>query len=144
MSRLAATALVLGTAAAFDKKAIFQFLDGLTTQIIKKNHFDAITHCVKDVKKIDVEVTAAIKDFKKKDVTDIIKGVAEIGKVLEALPKDMHDCSQAEGDFKKIAAWGTKIIHDPKKEEKIVLDNLLHHYPEVIKDVLRPRASNDS
>ena len=71
---------------------VVHFVTGLLDGLVQDNKFTDIAPCLKDAEGLQVELMEAITDFKKKDITDIIKGASVVGKMIAAVDVDLVDC----------------------------------------------------
>ena len=94
--------LAVATVAGFNNDQVVQFVTGLLDGLVQDNSFDKIAPCLKDAEGLQVELMEAITDFKKKDITDIIKGVSVVGKMISTVETDVVDCQGASPDIKRI------------------------------------------
>ena len=82
-------------------------------------------------------------DFSKGDVTDIIKGVEEVGKIIEQLPGDLTDCSDMQSDIAKIEKWAT-IFEHPITLVETLTKNILKNWTKVLSDVMQTMSDWNS
>ena len=85
---------------------VVDFMDGLVFGLLAKEDLPAIQSCLQHAPDIAKQITAAVEDFTKGDFADIIKGISEIGQIVQDLPNDFKDCEAMDGDIKRIEAWG--------------------------------------
>ena len=76
-----------------------EFIAGIVDGLVGANDFQYIKVCLKDATGIEQIVETAVADFEKGDVTSIIAGISEIGKILELLPADLGDCEAMQPDL---------------------------------------------
>ena len=81
--------LAAATVAGFNNDQVVQFVTGLLDGLVADNDFDKIKPCLTDAEGIEVELNAAVEDFKKKDIMDIVKGVSEVGKIISTVDTDL-------------------------------------------------------
>jgi hypothetical protein len=90
--------------------------------------------CVNDGEAIFVDIEAAITEFKKGGVTNIVSGLYHIGEALEELPAELKDCEQAEA----ILADIEKIVAEFKAPKELVIhvgEEVLWHGKDIYKDI---------
>merc|ERR1712167_398211 len=68
------------------------------------------------------------------DVSDIIKGVTELGQLITQLPTDLQDCKGMQGDISRIEKWAA-IFQDPSKLASTVATNVIKNFAEITSDV---------
>jgi predicted RNA-binding protein YlqC (UPF0109 family) len=69
-----------------------QFVAGLFKGLVDKDDLNNIKTCLKDAGTLDTEMKAAIADFEKKDIADIIAGAKIVGNMVGQLSTDLNDC----------------------------------------------------
>ena len=140
MRVLSTIAYAVGSKYAFDVNQAEQLLAGLIYGLIQKDDLAQIQVCLTDAEKVDEELSEAVTDFMKGDVTDIIKGVEMIGTVLQQLPTDLADCQNMQGDIARIEKWAA-IFTDPKALVETVTTNLIKNFQVILGDITK--ASSD-
>ena len=71
----AIAAVMITKYAAFNIQEVEQFVRGLFMGFVQEDDLTNIKLCLTDAQTIDEELTAAIQDFEKKDIEDIVKGI---------------------------------------------------------------------
>ena len=130
----AAAAIVLSKYAAFNLKELEQILGGLMFGFVQEDDLTNIQTCLKDAQTIDEEITEAVKDFEKKDLTDIIKGIQELGVVAKQFSGDMKDCEGMKADVARVEEWA-KIFTQPKVLIPTLLKNVIKNHKTIFSDV---------
>merc|ERR1712127_642117 len=95
---------------------------------------DKIAPCLKDAEGLQVDLMEAITDFKKKDITDIIKGVSVVGKMIGTVDTDLVDCKGASPDIKRIEVWAA-IFKDPVALFKKAFSNTIMNISKIHTDI---------
>ena len=126
--------LAVATVAGFNNDQVVQFVTGLLDGLVQDNSFDKIAPCLKDGEGLEVELTEAVADFKKKDIMDIIKGVSVIGKMISTVDVDIQDCAAAGPDVKRIEVWSA-IFKDPVALFKKAFSNTLMNIGKIHTDI---------
>ena len=126
--------LAAATVAGFNNDQVVQFVTGLLDGLVQDNSFDKIAPCLKDAEGLQVELTEAVEDFKKKDIMDIIKGVSVIGKMIGTVDVDVQDCQGTAPDIKRIEVWA-KIFKDPVALFKKAFSNTLMNISKIHTDI---------
>ena len=86
------------------------FLGGLFDGLIQDNSLDAIQECVTDVESVKNGVETSLADFKKKDFSHILAGIAQLGKTLESVTGDITQCGKSTADITRVKVWVTKSL----------------------------------
>ena len=123
-----------GAMVAFTPDQIKHYIAGLIDGLVEGNHFDQIEHCLKDTETLASEATIAIDDFKKKDLEDILKGVEEIGLILQQLPDDTTDCVAMKPEIDRIVKWSDIFKHPAQLIQKVLV-NVVMHIGQIGKDI---------
>ena len=110
------------------------FIAGIIFGLINKDDLPELQHCLQGQEQLEKDVVTAIDDFKKKDFADIIKGVKEIGVVVQEIPQDVKLCTSLSDDISKIENWA-KIFQHPLQLAEALVKNLATHWGEVFSDV---------
>ena len=123
---------------------VVHFVTGLLDGLVQDNKFTDIAPCLKDAEGLQVELMEAITDFKKKDITDIIKGVSVVGKMIATVDVDLVDCKGASPDVKRIEVWA-KIFKDPVALFKKAFGNTIMNITKIHNDIgaIETDASTD-
>ena len=79
-----------------------QLVEGFLLGAIDAEGFTDIQSCIKDVEHIVTDGENAYKDFKSKDIKDVIEGLAQVGDALKTIKTGMADCSTIKGDWAKL------------------------------------------
>ena len=116
-----------------------QFLGGLIYGLIQKDDFKEIQKCIKDGETVEKELTDALSYFAKGDVKDVIKGIEEIGELLQGLGTDLDDCEGMQGDFQRIEKWAT-IFQHPSKLVETLTTNLIKNYAKIFGDISKAES----
>merc|ERR1712100_251881 len=85
---------------------------------------------------VEKVITDAVSDIEKGDVTDIIKGVTELGQLISLLPADLQDCQGMQADIQRIENWAS-IFKDPSKLASTVATNVIKNFGEITSDVTK-------
>lgn len=86
------TAAAAAVVTTFNIKQVEDFVNGLLTGLVQDDSLDKVKACLTDAKSVETDMTAAIADFKKGDVADIIAGITQIGHLLSTVDADISDC----------------------------------------------------
>ena len=129
----AAAAVIASQYAGFNPKEVEQFVGGLVFGFIQKDDLTNIETCMKDTDVVAKEMTEAIQDFAKKDLTDIVKGVQILGEIAEGLGSDLGDCEAMSADVNRIEKWA-QIFANPKELVPKLVTNVLKNYAAIIAD----------
>lgn len=113
---------------------VVDFMDGLIFGLLQKEDLPEIQACLQHAPDIAKQITTAVEDFEKGDFADIIKGVGEIGQIIQDLPNDFKDCEGMDGDIKRIEAWG-KIFENPTQLIMTLTQNVIEHFPQITQDI---------
>ena len=117
-----------------DANGVINFMDGLIFGLTQKEDLKEIQQCMTHASDLALQITAAVEDFEKKDLEDILKGIGEIGKIIEEIPNDFADCSTMQGDLKRIESWG-KIFENPVELAKVLGQNVLKNFQPILGDI---------
>ena len=120
------------------KDQIEQFLGGFIYGMIDMDDLTKIETCLKDASTLEAEVEEAVADFEKGDLTDIIKGVELIGKMVGELPVDLGDCKDMQSDIARIEKWA-QIFKDPTALVKVLIANVEKNVSLIEQDVLKTK-----
>merc|ERR1712071_585167 len=124
----------MGTVAKLNNDDVVQFVAGLLDGLVQDNKFVNIAPCLKDAEGLQVDLMEAITDFKKKDITDIIKGVSVVGKMIGTVDTDLVDCKGASPDIKRIEVWAA-IFKDPVALFKKAFSNTIMNISKIHTDI---------
>ena len=115
---------------------VIEFMDGLFFGLTGKEELTEIQKCMTHIPEVADQITAAIADFEKKDLADIIKAIGEVGTIIQNIPTDFEDCqsSALQGDIQRIEKWG-QIFSDPKQLVEVVTMNVLKNYSKILADI---------
>ena len=108
-------------------KKLPDFVAGLLFGLINKDDLPELQHCLQGQEKLETEVVEVIDDFKKKDFADIIKGVKEVGVIIQEIPDDVKLCVSIQDDVKKIETWA-QIFKHPFTLAETLVKNLAAHW----------------
>ena len=136
--------LAAATVAGFNNDQVVQFVTGLLDGLVQDNDFDKIKPCLGDAEGLEVELTEAVKDFAKKDIADVIKGIAVVGKMIGTVDTDLADCKGMQPDIKRIEVWAA-IFKNPVALFKKVFSNAIMHISAIhtdIGDIITDAGSN--
>lgn len=117
-----------------DPSQVINFMDGLILGLTQKEDLKEITQCLTHVSDLATQITAAVEDFEKGDLEDILKGVGEIGTIIQNVPNDFQDCTSMQGDLDRITKWG-QIFKDPVKLAQVLGTNVIAHFTQITADV---------
>jgi hypothetical protein len=90
--------------------------------------------CVNDGEAIFTDIEAAIKEFQKGGVTNIVSGLYHIGEALEEFPQELKDCEQAEAILADIGLIAAE-FKNPKGLVIHVGEEVLWHGMDIYKDI---------
>ena len=113
---------------------VVDFMDGLVFGLLQKEDLPEIQSCLQHAPDIAKQITSAVEDFEKKDMADIIKGISEIGAIIQNLPEDFKDCEAMDGDIKRIEKWG-KIFENPTQLIMTLTQNVVAHFSGISGDI---------
>ena len=133
---VAATSLVntIKEAPPMDALSVEEFVSGLLFGFVQKDDLAEIQKCINNVGTLDDEVQEIIADFSKGDITDILKGVEVVGKVISQLPEDLKDCQDIQDDLTRLENYA-KIFENPTELAKTVFTNFVAHDKAVLADI---------
>ena len=126
--------IAAATVAKLNNDDVVQFVTGLLDGLVQDNKFVNIAPCLKDAEGLQVDLMEAITDFKKKDITDIIKGVSVVGKMIGTVDTDLVDCKGASPDIKRIEVWAA-IFKDPVALFKKAFSNTIMNISKIHTDI---------
>ena len=69
-------------------------------------------------------MAAAIADFKKGEINDIIAGIKQVGQLLSTVDADISDCKGMQDDANRIQKWSA-IFSNPSQLTQTFLQNAL-------------------
>jgi len=67
-----------------------------------------------------------VNDILNGDLSHILDAVSTLGKLMEALPKDLADCEGVKPDLVRIEQWA-QIFKNPAALSQIIFKNLFTH-----------------
>ena len=135
----AALAAIIATNYNMDIAGVEDFVAGLIFGLIAKDDLPEIQKCLANGELLEQEITNAISDISKGDLSDIIKAVEEIGHIITELPQDLADCQGMSDDIAKIENWA-KIFSHPTTLVATLTKNLLANWSAVFADVSKTEA----
>ena len=96
--------LVSGAAAnvALDRIKLEQIVGGVLKGALHAEGFDDINSCIADAETVFNDAEVAVQDFKAGGATNVIKGLQEVGQILQAVQSGMKDCSSIKADWNKL------------------------------------------
>merc|ERR1712127_167054 len=118
------TAAAAAVVTTFNIKQVEDFVNGLLTGLVQDDSLDKVKACLTDAKSVETDMSAAIADFKKGDVADIIAGITQIGHLLSTVDADISDCKGMQDDAARIKKWSA-IFSNPSQLAQTVLANAL-------------------
>ena len=124
MMHLAKTGAAAAVVATFNITEVEDFVNGLLTGLVQDDSLDKVKACLTDAKSVETDMTAAIADFKKGDIADMIAGVAKVGHLLSTVDADISDCKGMKDDAARIKAWSA-IFSNPSQLAQTVLANAM-------------------
>lgn len=80
-----------------------------------------------------------VNDILNGDLSHILDAVANLGKLMEALPKDLADCEGVKPDLVRIEQWA-QIFKNPTALAQVIFSNVLTHGPKIFADVSQASA----
>ena len=125
---------IVATKYGMDVAGVEEFIAGLIFGMINKDDLPEIQKCLQNAETLEQEITNAISDFSKGDLQDIIKGVEEVGHIIQELPQDLADCQDMQSDIQRIENWA-KIFSHPTQLVATLTKNLLANWSQVFADV---------
>merc|ERR1719453_2603358 len=111
-----------------------QFVAGLLQGLIRKDDMSEIEQCMGDAKGLVDDITEAVNDFKQKDISHIVAGIQEIGKIIQELPDELNECKAIQGDIQRIEKWAS-IFKNPLVLVPNLIANVTTHLGAILKDV---------
>jgi len=115
---------VMATLTAVNVNQVEDFVNGLLTGLVQDDNLDNVKVCLTDVKSVETDMTAAIADFKKGDIKDIIAGAKVISHLLTTVDHDISDCKGMKDDAARIQKWAA-IFKNPSELAKTIFTNTL-------------------
>lgn len=112
-------------------KDMGQLLQGLFAEAFQKEIPD-LEGCVKDGEALEADVKAMISDFTHKKFADGFKAISDL---VSKVTPSIADCKQTGGELKKELLILKNNVTDIKRDEKILLDLVLHHLEELLQDI---------
>uniref|UniRef100_A0A7S3CQ13 Uncharacterized protein n=1 Tax=Strombidium rassoulzadegani TaxID=1082188 RepID=A0A7S3CQ13_9SPIT len=143
MKILSAITAIIATRYQMDAAGVEEFVGGLIFGLIKKDDLPEIQKCLKDSENLEVQIVNALADVSKGDLQDILKGVQEIGQILQELPVDLSDCQGMSGDIAKIENWASIFSH-PTTLITTLTKNLLSNWKDVVAEVSQTSSDYSS
>ena len=92
MKFVQAAAGIIGTYYKMDIEGAEEFVAGVMYGLIQKDDLPEIQKCLSNAEVLEVEITGALSDFSKGDISDMIKAVQEFGVIIGELPQDLAEC----------------------------------------------------
>ena len=99
-------AVLLGTVAAEqqnDLTQVEQIVGGFLKGALHAEGFDDILKCIHDGETIVKDSEDAYAHFSKKDVQDVVAGLADVVDIIKTVEAGMSDCSHIVADWTKLA-----------------------------------------
>ena len=135
----AAVSMFLGAKVGLNVNDVEEFLAGMIQGLIEEDDFTKIQKCLTDATTLEGELEAAIADFEKKDLADILAGVKIIGNIFTELPADLGHCQDMQADLDRIEAWAA-IFQNPTALAKALQENLMKNISNVEQDIMKLTA----
>jgi hypothetical protein len=107
-------------------------IKGLFTEAFQKEIPD-LDDCVTDAETIEADVKAIVSDFTHKKFVDGFKAISAL---VEKVAPALADCKKVVPEVKTEVTSLVSHIKDIKRDEKILLDVVLHHLEELLQDVI--------
>ena len=122
----AAAASAVTTSSNLTPEQAIEFVAGMIYGFIEKDDLKELETCIQNADQLADEVSEAIADFEKADLTDIIAGVELVGKVIQELPTDVQNCENVKDDVARLEKYA-EIFQDPTKLAETVTVNFFKH-----------------
>ena len=139
MKFVQATAAIIGTYYQMNIEGAEEFVAGVMYGLIQKDDLPEIQKCLANAEILEVEITGALSDFSKGDISDMIKAVQEFGVIIGQLPEDLNECKNIQDDITKIETWA-KIFANPVALVETMTKNLLANWKIVSADISKVTA----
>lgn len=97
--------LASGAAASkveLDRIKLEEIVGGILKGALHAEGFDDINSCIADAETVFSDAEIAVTDFKAGGATNVIKGLQEIGQILQVVQSGMKDCSNIKADWEKL------------------------------------------
>jgi len=128
---------------AINPQEVELFVNGLMVGLVNDDNLAAVQECIQDVEGIDVDITAAISDFKKGGMNNLISGAKQIYAAINAAKGDITQCEAMKGDWDRVEKWG-KIFKHPGDLTKAVVVNVIKNRGEIASDIKEIRSDESS
>lgn len=92
-------------------KKYVKIVEGFLMGAIEAEGFTDIEQCIQDGEVIFRDAESAYEHFAKKDITDAIDGVKDIGNAITEISAALKDCSSVKGDWAKMKKIGEEFKH---------------------------------
>ena len=125
------------------KEEVLLFFNGLLTGLVQDDDLETVEKCITDVDGLDVEIAAAVSEFKKGGIHNIITGAKEIGDVLASAKADISQCEEMKGDWARIESW-SKIFKNPSQLLQTVVQNAIANRSGIAADISELKADEKS
>ena len=96
------------------KEDILLFFNGLLTGLVQDDDLESVEKCITETEGLEPLIAAAVVDFKKGGIHNIIDGAKEIGDVLALAKSDISQCEEMKADWARIESW-SKIFKNPSQ-----------------------------
>ena len=99
---------LVGTAAAaqsqveLDRIKLEEIVGGVLKGALHAEGFDDINSCIGDAETVFKDAETAVQDFKAGGATNVIKGLQEVGQILQVVQSGMKDCSNIKADWSRL------------------------------------------
>lgn len=107
---------------------------GLIDGLVQADDFQYIKVCLNDASTAQPIIQNIVNDILNGDLSHILDAVANLGKLMEALPRDLADCEGVQPDLARIEQWA-QIFKNPTALAQVIFSNVLTHGPKIFADV---------
>lgn len=111
-----------------------EFVAGMIMGLIQKDDLKNIQQCMTDGDTVEKEITQAVSDIEKGDISDIIAGVQILGTLVQQLPADLQHCKGMQADLARIEKWA-EIFKNPTQLIQTLTTNVIKNFGEITGDV---------
>lgn len=131
----AAVLALCGTGAlAFSGNDAVQVVAGLMDGVIQKDDLNQLQTCLTNADQLTTQIQQVVSDFEKGGMSGIMAGITILGQIITALPQDLHNCENIQGDLTKLEQWASIFAHPETLAERVA-ENMFEHFSEIMGDV---------